>query len=371
MTKNKIKYLSSFNSSFYKFKNAHWIIFLNQKNRLNSWLIKLISSTIFVLFFNLGVLPTEIVAQDTEVAKKIAEIQEQINLLEKQKELIEAQSDLEKAELLGELNTTTETEVINAQTALEMLKKAQLEAETARINAEKALLNSQLPNLGTVTRLDGKTEIPNNGIKFESTILAYEALNQVSESVYRSLKNSSIDSLVIYNDSDDDNLIQILSNYRNYQTQIEILKLGYRAEGFSEPKLLRDIMNAPESGGGTNKESGIVGFGSALTVANSFLEAGINIAALFRVNREITEVTVSIPESALVSQLAAKFQNNSVKVNNTSESKQNDSSKEESNPSQRDTSASPGFREETTPNENELAKTFQCGVSASNSLEIY
>lgn len=198
------------------------------------------------------------------------------------------------------LRLEQETQLLLRQTQLQTqrnaLNRVQLEGVSSGLPTPNANFNP-LQGTTTVSGPDAASNL------FETQTLAYEALSSITQTMaddilsFEDISDMLADdldvSLIVYNED-------IFNELKIYQTY-DSIRRGIAVTYYSQYQ----IGNPP-----TSEESGIAA--SVVGIANAAQAIGqslIGFISLFRTNRTFTNLGVSIPQEALVSQLNREFIN--------------------------------------------------------------
>src|SRR5260221_10600028 len=173
-------------------------------------------------------------------------------------------------------------------------EKAQLDLRKGIAEDEKAIRDAKFPKPDTKA-LEGKTEINDNAV-IESQMVAYVSMARAANKIIDSIKENKIQNLAIYNERD----LNLLASYKVSTHKIQLIRDGYCSllapETITRLKLSSICPSSPAN------EIRIESF-EPLSIANSFLEAFVDLTALLRTNVQIKGQTFDIDEAPLVAEV--------------------------------------------------------------------
>lgn len=195
-----------------------------------------------------------------------------------------------------------EKERLEREKDLATLRKDKAEADKAAAEARKAEMEAKFPK-PTTSPLEGKTTV--EGAVIESQMISYVSLGKAADRIIEKIKDNWIETdssgkaqvlnknLAIYNERD----INLMLSYKVANAQIDLIQLGYT-------KLLTSTSTVTPCSKATAE--GMPGKGPetlALSAAESFLGAFVDMTALLRTNVEIKGQTFVIDEGPLAAEV--------------------------------------------------------------------
>jgi hypothetical protein len=168
---------------------------------------------------------------------------------------------------------------------------AKAEAEAAKAEADANLSRFKLPPIDSTNNPSGAItlEEKKDKINFESTILAYQALEQVAKRIYADLKNNNAKAVVVI----DEEQQKKLDAYQSFISTVRLLESGYRKE-----------LGEPQSGF------------SFLAVPGLVAETISKTLSFFRTESTISPVAITINSDALISMLVKESTNDNPGADN-------------------------------------------------------
>jgi hypothetical protein len=174
---------------------------------------------------------------------------------------------------------------------LERLQKELARAEVeAKIAEQRTKILTQSIPASDTKPLDASTTVDSNDI-IESEILAYEMLRHVARRISNHVAGFlEGKSIVMHNDAD----MNALAMFRTFRTQLDQLVAAF------------DSL-APELS--TQSAAETLDLGLAVPVATMMVKSVIDLLALFRTQRAVTGVTITIDDLAFVSEVGGALAN--------------------------------------------------------------
>jgi hypothetical protein len=165
-------------------------------------------------------------------------------------------------------------------------KQKKAEAEQKIAEAKKAKFEAEFPKPST-TPLAGTTTV-DAGVKIESEMLAYRAIETNADKVASEISDSSIKSLAIL----DQKQIKLLQDYTATRVQLGLMIKGYEGQ-----------IKTDQAQQNPNFRMAVAGIGPALAAGSSMVGAFTDLLSMFRTNTTVNGMSFTVGESAFASEI--------------------------------------------------------------------